>query len=224
MLRLEGREPVFGAAQPGLVVMDLGLEKLLGALRILALAAQGLIYEGIQENAHHTHSAIAILVLVNDTVDASGVAVLVVPAGTMHRDCNARAHRSHELLLPARVDAGRWQDPTLARHPQQLRARQQRLLDEIQLRINVLLHREALKHRLQGCVARVDEDTGGGLVAVVEREDSQPAYERDHGGERKPIPAVAPRAGNLIPNLRKHGAHNGLPGLTVEWAVVAGVG
>jgi hypothetical protein len=82
----------------------------------------------------------------------------------------------------------------------QLRTSEHALAHQLQLRIDVAVHGEALQQRAQRR-ARVDEDARLGFVHVLHREDDEPAGDTDGPRRCERIPAEAPGAVDLVVDL-----------------------
>ncbi len=82
----------------------------------------------------------------------------------------------------------------------QVRSRQQRLLHDLDLGIEVALHRKALEQRTQHRLG-VDVDFSGGGIRVRYQGDGGPTDDTGENGNRQRIPAAAPHGIQITENL-----------------------
>jgi len=194
--------------------MHLLFEKLLRALGTLAFARECLFDQRVQQCFDHAQAAGAIPVLVGNAVDAAGGFVFRILTGAAYFDQDVAGQPIEDFCLVGRAGHGRRQHAGLFGDLAQLWAGEQRLAHEVELGIRVLIDRQVLDDRLDGC-ARVDEHTGARFIAVRQRENHEPADHGDHHGHAKREPAETPGAPQLFDHVfdgRIHGLKSGFRG------------
>ncbi len=191
MLRfLNSASRCFGALQPLLQLADLLVEESLCLGRAAAVAADRALGQVVEQRAHDLDALLPVRVPVGDLVDRVADLPCLVSHQRGRGDLDLLLQPGHQAVHLARrghvrVEVG------LARHGLQLRPGQQRLAHQRQLRLVVLLDRDAFQHRSQRR-ARIDEHLRRGLVPVRQRHDDEPRDQGHDPGRGKCQPAPVP--------------------------------